>query len=148
MFYLSEYLEANRDEYYLRLRKISEEQDWDGWITFFLQAIIVQAKENCKRVKAIMSLYDNMKSEIGKITHSQYSVYLLDVIFNKPVFKTSDCASLMKKEYNIHNQTTSGLLRQLKKAGILKEIQGSSGRRAAILCFPKLINLAEGRKVL
>ncbi len=51
-------------------------------------------------------------------------------------------------EYNIHEKTTQGLLRQLKDVGILRELQAGSGRRAATLCFPRLINLAEGRVVL
>jgi hypothetical protein len=40
------------------------------------------------------------------------------------------------------------VLRQLRDAGILRELQPGSGRRAATLCFPRLINLAEGREVL
>ncbi len=148
MFYLSEYLESNRDEYYQRLRNISEEQDWNGWIAFFLKAIIYQAKENGQRVKTIMSLYDNMKNRIHETTHSQYSVYLLDALFNKPIFKTSDCANRLLAEYGIHKQTTLGLLRQLKEENILLELQAGSGRRAATLCFVELVNRAEGHQVL
>jgi hypothetical protein len=40
------------------------------------------------------------------------------------------------------------LLRQIKEAGILRELQAASGRRSATLCFPRLVNLAEGREVL
>ena len=35
MFYLSEYLEENRDEYYTKLRGISLSADWNVWIEFF-----------------------------------------------------------------------------------------------------------------
>ncbi|MEY8200763.1 MAG: Fic/DOC family N-terminal domain-containing protein [Colwellia sp.] len=147
MFYLSEYLEANRDEYYQRLGAISQEGDWNGWIAFFLKAITVQAKQNSERVKAIMALYDNMKLRIHDITHSQYSVYLLDALFSRPIFKTTDLVSRFKDEYGIHEKTTPGLLRQLKEAGVLMELQAGSGRRAAVLCFPELLNLAEGREV-
>ncbi len=35
MFYLSSYLEKNRDEYYQRLRAITELGDWDSWIELF-----------------------------------------------------------------------------------------------------------------
>ena len=48
----------------------------------------------------------------------------------------------------MHEKTTPSLLRQLQDVGILREIQPGSGRRAATLCFPRLINLAEGRDVL
>lgn len=148
MFYLSEYLENHRDEYYQRLKAISGEGDWNGWISFFLGAITTQATQNSKRVGAIKALYDEMKVAIQETTHSQYSVHLLDALFSKPIFRTSDLAQQLTAEYGIHEKTTPGLLRQLKDAGILREIQPGSGRRAATMCFPRLINLAEGKDVL
>ncbi len=148
MFYLSEYLENHRDEYYQRLKAISIEGDWNGWIAFFLRATTDQAVQNSKRVSAIKTLYEEMKVAIQATTHSQYSVHLLDAIFSKPIFKTSDLAQQLTADYGIHEKTTPGLLRQLKEAGILREVQAGSGRRAATLCFPRLINLAEGRDVL
>ena len=144
MFYLSSYLESNRNEYYLRLQNISKEGDWNGWIEFFLKAITVQAKSNNQKLKAIMDLYDKMKVEIHDITHSQYTIHLLDAIFDRPIFKTSDFVKTTK----IHKPTAMGLLRQLKSKEILKELQSGSGRRAAVLCFPQLINIAEGKEVL
>ncbi len=148
MFYLSEFLEANRDEYYARLGNISKYGDWNGWIAFFLRAIAQQASQNSDRVKDIMSLYDSMKIQIQEVVHSQYTVYLLDAIFNKPIFTTSECAQVLNDQFNIHKQTTLGLLRNLKDAGILLEVAPGSGRRAATLCFPGLINLAEGKRVV
>lgn len=148
MFYLSEYLEIHREEYYERLKAISAEGDWNGWIAFFLRATTEQARQNAKRVVAIKALYDEMKVAIQGATHSQYSVHLLDAIFSKPIFRSSDLAQRLAADYAIHEKTTLGLLRQLRKVGILSELRPGSGRRAAILCFPKLINLAEGRGVL
>ncbi|WP_281645777.1 Fic/DOC family N-terminal domain-containing protein [Parendozoicomonas sp. Alg238-R29] len=147
MFYLSEYLEAHRDEYYQRLQAISTEGDWNGWIAFFLKAITLQARENSLRVKAIMALYEQMKHRIHDITHSQYSVHLLDALFSRPIFKTTDVIQQFESAYGIHPKTTPGLLRQLKEAGILLEIKPGSGRRAAVLCFPELLELAEGRAI-
>ncbi len=147
MFYLSEYLEEHREEYYQRLSNISQEGDWNGWIAFFLKAITVQAKQNSERVKAIMALYDAMKQRIHEITHSQYSVYLLDELFSRPIFKTTDLINRFSEQYGIHEKTTPALLRQLKEAGVLLELQPGSGRRAAVLCFPELLNLAEGREI-
>lgn len=148
MFYLSEYLEAHRDEYYQRLRTISDEKDWNGWIAFFLKAVAHQAKDNSRRVREIMGLYDAMKAKVHDVTHSQYSVYLLDAIFNKPVFKVSDTCKQLNGLHGIHEKTAADLLRQLKDAGILTTLQPGSGRRSATLCFPALINMAEGRPVI
>ena len=148
MFYLSEYLENHRDDYYARLKGISSENDWDGWIAFFLQAITTQAMQNAQRVAAIQALYDEMKAAIHETTHSQYTVHLLDAIFSKPIFRTADLAQRLTDEHGIHAKTAPALLRQLRDAGILLEIQPGAGRRSATMCFPRLLNLAEGRELL
>ena len=148
MFYLSEYLENNRESYYFYLKAISTEGDWNGWIAFFLKAIVTQAAQNSTRVTAIQALYEEMKLAIQTATHSQYSVHVLDAIFNKPIFRSSDLTAQLFRDFGVHEKTTPGLLRQIKEAGILRELQASSGSRPATLCFPRLINLAEGREVL
>ena len=89
-----------------------------------------------------------MKVTIQAATRSQYTVHVLDAIFSKPVFRASDLAKQLFKEFGVHEKTTPGLLRQMKSAGILRELQAGSGQRSATLCFPRLINLAEGKEVL
>lgn len=143
MFYLSSYLEANREEYYVRLQNISREGDWNGWIAF-LKAIIEQAKNNNAKVKSIMGLYDSMKIRIHEITHSQYTVHLLDAIFDRPIFETTDFVSRSQ----INKKTAMALLKQLREAGVLLVLREGSGRRASVLCFPALLNITEGRKIL
>jgi len=69
-------------------------------------------------------------------------------VFDKPIFRTVDFAGQLHQAYGIHKMTITGLLRQLKEAGILVALQAGRGRRAATLCFSRLINLAEGRKVV
>jgi len=144
MFYLSSYLEAHRDEYYQRLQNISREADWNGWIAFFLAAITEQAKSNSQKVKDIMTLYEEMKTRIHEITHSQYVIHLLDAIFDRPIFETTDFVS----RSGINKKTAMALLKQLREEDILSVLRDGSGRRAAVLCFPTLLNIAEGRKIL
>ena len=141
-------LESNRDEYYSGLNGISQDCDWNGWIAFFLQAITVQARANSARVREIMDLYEAMKLELHEVTRSQYSVYLLDAIFNKPIFKVTDVCKQLNLDYGIHEKTVADLLKQLRNAGILKTIQSASGRRSATVCFPSLLNVAEGKRVM
>jgi Fic family protein len=147
MFYLSEFLEAHRDEYYARLKAISADGDWNGWLQFFLRAIASQSSENSNRVAAIKQLHETMKIQIQSATRSQYAVHLVDAVFSKPVFRSSDLANKLSADFAVHEKTSMGLLRQLKQAGILLELKSGSGRRAATLCFPKLINIVEGRKI-
>lgn len=144
MFYLSAYLENHREEYYQRLKSISQDGDWNGWIVFFLQAITEQAKLNSLKVKAIMGLYADMKSTIYDITHSQYTIHLLDAVFDRPIFDTTDFIARSK----INKKTAMALLKQLKDENILSILREGSGRKASVLCFPKLLNIAEGKEIM
>lgn len=145
MFYLSGYLEENRDAYYTQLRLISQENDWEGWIVFFLQAIIDQATVNADKVRKIFQLYNTMKDRFREITHSQYAIDALDVIFSRPTFNSSDFVRSLEKVTT--KQTATQILRQLQHAEIIKVLQEASGRRAARLTFPDLLNMVEGREV-
>ncbi len=141
MFYLSAYLESNRDEYYGRLKAISRESDWTGWIAFFLRAIAEQAKINTDRAKNIMALYDEMKGRVREVTHSQHTAQLVDGLFGRPIFR----ASYIADNLNIPKPTAHVLIRQLHDSGIIITIRPSSGRQAAIFAFPRLLDIAEGR---
>lgn len=144
MFYLSAYLEAHRSEYYGRLLAVSQDRDWEGWIAFFLEATSIQALDNANKVKRVMSLYEEMKESIRRVTHSQHSIQALDAIFARPIFQTSNFV----ERTGIAKQTAMPILRLLREAEILKAIRESSGRRPAILAFPALLNIAEGKKVM
>ncbi|MFH1189346.1 MAG: Fic family protein, partial [Candidatus Omnitrophota bacterium] len=137
MFYISEYLESNRDEYYDKLKAISDERKWNDWIEFFLKAIIEQAKANSIKAKSILDLYNKKKARITEITHSQYAIKILDTIFARPIFNTTDFI----KHSRIPKPSAMRLLRILHKEGILSTLKEGSGRRAEVLMFNKLINI-------
>jgi Fic family protein len=144
MFYLSEYFEIHRDEYYARLKGISSDRDWNGWIAFFLQAVTTQANQNGQRVEEILGLYEDMKNQIYKITHSQYTVHLLDALFNRPIFDTSH----LVRHTEIPAASVKSFIPKLKMEGILTELRPASGRQPAILAFGRLLNIAEGENVI
>ncbi len=144
VFYLSEYLEANRENYYRRLRAISAEGDWTGWIEFFLDAIEKQALENTERVKGILELYESMKQYITDLTRSQHALKVLDTLFDRPIFQSTDFIDRSK----IPKATAKSALKKLKDGGVLSTIREAVGSRPAVLAFGELLNRAEGRKVL
>src|SRR4030042_3910649 len=87
MFYLSAYLESNREIYYTRLQAVSQQHDWNGWIHFFLTAIVNQAAINIDKVRGILRLYGDMKTKMQETTHSQFAILALDAIFSRPIFE-------------------------------------------------------------
>jgi len=137
MFYISEYLEDNRTEYYTRLRAISEEGKWDDWIEFFLKAVIAQAKTNSAKAKAILALYNTKKERITEITHSQYAIKILDTIFARPIFNSADFIKTSK----IPRPSAQRLLTQLKKGEVIDTIKPGGPRKAEVFAFTKLLKI-------
>lgn len=143
MFYLSEYLEANRQEYYDRLLAVSRDGDWTGWCWFFLEALQRQALTNEGKARKILDLYQRRKDWFVNLTHSQYAIRALDWFFSKPIFKTPDfvaCADIPKP-------TAERIARLVKENGMLREVEPGRGRRPTVLAFSELLNIAEGRDV-
>ncbi len=140
-FYVSEYLERNRGEYYDRLLAVSRDSDWTGWCVFFLKALIHQAETNQAKALKILELYNEKKIWIAEITRSQYAVRALDWIFHRPIFRTSDFLATSE----IPNPTATRVLREVRNNGLLVELRPHSGSRAAILAFSELLNIAEGK---
>ncbi|HPC65608.1 MAG TPA: Fic/DOC family N-terminal domain-containing protein [Anaerohalosphaeraceae bacterium] len=143
MFYISAYFEANRDEYYERLLAVSRDDDWTGWCLFFLKAIEFQARENQKKATQILKLYEQKKSQIHKLTRSQYTLHTLDFIFEHPIFK----ATKLTKSGKVPAPSAKKILSALRNANIIKTLKEASGRRAAVFVFPELLNTAEGKEI-
>lgn len=140
MFYISAFLEANRDTYYDKLLAVSRDGDWTGWCIFFLTAVQEQAEENLQKATAILDLYNRMKTHFVDLTHSQYAIHALDWIFERPIFKSSDFI----RSTSIPRPTAQRILNVLKSENILKTVEESSGRKSAVLAYTDLLNIAEG----
>ena len=142
IFYISEYLEKHRETYYARLRGISSPQkDWNGWIEFFLEAVVMEARNNSDKVRKILTLYDEMKEKIRQITHSQHFMRVQDAIFTRPIFRSNEFV----QETNLKADTARRFLSQLKETGIVRELEPVRGRTPALLVFGQLLNITEGR---
>jgi Fic family protein len=136
MFYMSQYLEKHRETYYAKLRAISNDGNWIGWIKFFLNGIIEQADVNLKKAKAIMNLYDFKKERIRKVTHSQYSIKILDALFIKPIFNSKDFIDLT----GIPEKTAYKYIKMLKDNNI---IVSNDKERYQTYYFIKLLNIVQ-----
>jgi Fic family protein len=143
-FYMSAYLETNRDEYYARLLNVSRDGDWTRWSEFFLRALISQARENTAKAQAILTLYKDRKDWIAGVTKSQYGVKILDWMFDRPIFKIADVVAAS----GVPKESVNRIVRILRSEGALAEMRPASGRRPAVFAFRALLNIAEGHEVI
>ena len=129
-----------------RLRALGQtDEAWNKWISFFLVAVEEQARINAQKARGIIDLYNELKRKVLELTHSQFAVPLLDLMFARPVFQSSEFKG---KPTMPSSPMIANLLSKLKTAGILKVVREGSGRRPQVLALIELINLCEGRKVI
>ncbi len=140
-FYMSGYLEANRDEYQERLRAVSRDDDWTGWCVFFLKGIQEQAAENESKARSILSLYNRVKTQMADLTHSQHAIRAVDFIFETPIFTSPQFTNYS----SIPRPTASRILRILGQEGLLLPLRKGKGRRSGVFMFRELINITEGK---
>ena len=140
MFYISAYFEARQNAYYDGLLAVSRDDDWTGWCRFFLDAIRLQAEDNLAKAQGIIDLYNAMKVRTIDLTRSQYAIYALDWIFERPIFRSADFVS----QAAIPAPTARRILNILRKAGLLTALVEARGRRSAVLAFSPLLAITEG----
>ena len=141
MFYISAYFEAHRDAYYDGLLAVSRDDDWTGWCRFFLQAVQDQAEDNIAKAEGILELYEDMKTVVADQTRSRYAIDALDWIFEYPIFSSTGFVA----HAGIPKPTARRILKALREGGTLQTVREGRGRQAAILKFPSVLAIAEGR---
>jgi Fic family protein len=134
MFYLSEYFEVNRDEYYERLNQISKSNDWEGWIAYFLKATAEQSRKNIEKAQKILDLYNTKKEKVINIPTPKNAIKVLDFIFSKPIFDSNEFS-----EYtSIPKKTTFRILHFLSQERI---ISNDGKQKYKTYFFDKLLKI-------
>ncbi|WP_339753082.1 Fic/DOC family N-terminal domain-containing protein [uncultured Winogradskyella sp.] len=136
-FYISGYLEENKDLYIDTMRNVSKNGDWESWCAFFLNAVENQAMRNLEIAEKIKELYEEMKSIFSEVLSSKYSVNALDYIFTNPIFRKNKFTS----NSGIPAPTASRFTRILLENELIVTREESSGRRAALYSFEPLMKL-------
>ncbi|MFA5574399.1 MAG: hypothetical protein WC994_05025 [Brumimicrobium sp.] len=136
-FYISGYFEENKDEYIEQMRNVSQTNDWNKWIQFFLNAVESQAILNLEIAESIKNLYETTKAEFSDLLSSKWNMEILDFIFTYPVFRNNKFVSTTK----IPNATAVLIIRKLVDNGYLVLREEAAGRRAAMYSFEPLMRL-------
>ena len=136
-FYISGYMEDNKDLYIDTMRNVSENGDWESWCRFFLDAIENQAINNLKVAEDIQQLYEEMKDIFSQVLSSKWSVNALDYIFTNPVFRNNK----FRKYSGIPGPTAARFTRILVEKNLITTQEEASGSRPALYSFEPLMSL-------
>lgn len=138
-FYLSEYLEKNREQYYDGLNRITKNDDWEQWIEFFLHAVAEQSRINADRAQAIMNLKEATLLRVQEATRSQYAPQITNFIFSEPWFTGTG----FRDEAEVPRPSATRLLNLLETGGVIERIVPGKGGRTALCYFPALTTILE-----
>ncbi|MDC2825667.1 Fic family protein [Rodentibacter pneumotropicus] len=136
-FYISGYLEENKNRYIDLMRSVSQAGNWNEWAIFFLNAIEYQSEKNLQIAENIRQLYEQMKTEFSEILSSKHSLAVLDFVFTFPVFRNSK----LSEETGISTASANRFTKALQNKGILTLTEEASGRKSARYTFEHLMNL-------
>ncbi|MEM7759563.1 MAG: Fic/DOC family N-terminal domain-containing protein [Cyanobacteria bacterium P01_A01_bin.40] len=136
-FYISGYLEENKNQYTNAMRNVSENNDWESWCIFFLQAIEQQAIKNLAIAENIRELYEEMKNIFSDILSSKWNLNALDFVFTNPVFRNNKFTA----NSGIPTATAARFTRLLLENNLLTTVEEASGRRPALYSFEPLMTL-------
>jgi len=117
VLYLSRYIIGHKNDYYRLLREVTENQEWEGWILFMLQAVEETAVWTHERIIAIHDLLEETTFRCREnLPSNVYSRELVELIFVQPYCKIEFVveAGIAKR------QTASEYLKKLEEIGILE----------------------------
>ncbi|MFM9051735.1 MAG: Fic family protein, partial [Bacteroidota bacterium] len=127
--------------YYSNLAAVSENNELEQWIKFFLVGITETAVKSSTTLRKIISLRENLENEInsnlGRRAPNAHE--LLKLLYIKPVLTAGDVIENLK----VSKQTAHTLLTDFEKLKILKEQTGFSRNR--VFYFAQYIHLFEKR---
>jgi Fic family protein len=117
--YLSEYIIQNKAEYYLRLRNVTEKNEWEPYILYMLDMIEETAKKGLERLDKIIRLMDTTAIEIKEKLPKVYSKDLIEILFRLPYTKRQNLI-----DEGLGNiKTVGNYLIDLENNGFLKSIK-------------------------
>ncbi|MBC3804119.1 Fic family protein [Acetobacterium fimetarium] len=125
-FYISDYFEIHRTEYYDALNRVRLNQDMIGWIIFFLKASVATAKSARVKFGNAVMLVDEYNRLVPQISGSTENVQaIFDAFYDNPIQN----ANVLSESNSISKQTVSRILAAMHEKGILEEITGYSRNR-------------------
>ncbi len=136
LLYLSAFFEATRQDYYQKLKNVSNQSDWNEWLLYFLTGIHRQSEDALSRTARINQLLLSWKKElIG--TRSKLSTLAIDLIGSNPFLTAKE----LEKKFQVSFTTAMRAIEHLQEKNILVLVQGDQRNR--VYCAKEILDILE-----
>ena len=125
-FYISDFFEKHRTEYYDALNRVRLNNDLIGWIKFFLKAVIETAKSAKVKFKNVTDYVKDTEERALKLGGRPENILrVLRLFYDNPLLSSS----VIAKETGISKGTVDNIIKKLYGDNILVEVTGYSRNR-------------------
>ena len=116
VLYLSNYIVRNKSEYYRLLQAVRDDDAWEDWVLYMLEAVRVTSEQTIKKINEIKVALFGYKHRIRE-KHKFYSQDLINNLFTHPYTKIE----FVIRDLNISRLTATKYLDVLAKEGFLEK---------------------------
>jgi Fic family protein len=126
MLYLSLYFKTHRQYYYELLNNVRLTGDWEEWLEFFAEAVIVTATQAVETAQQLMALSDKDRALIAGLGRSTPSTLLVHrALMERPIAT----AGWLVQKTSISAATVNKCLGHLERLGIVRELTAQKRNR-------------------
>lgn len=126
MLYLSLYFKTHRQYYYELLNNVRMTGDWEAWLDFFAEAVIVTATQAVETAQHLLDLSNQDRDKISGLGRAAASTLQIHRVLMEHPIATS--GSLVEKT-GITPATVNKALGHLEQLGIVKELTAQKRNR-------------------
>ncbi len=116
VLYLSRYIVRHKSDYYRLLQKVRDEEAWEEWVLFILEAVEETSRQTISIIQSIRASLLEYKHRI-RSEHKFYSQDLINNLFYHPYTKID----FLMRDLNIGRITATKYLDALTEDGLLQK---------------------------
>ena len=126
MLYLSLYFKTHRQYYYKLLNGVRLSGDWEAWLDFFAEAVIVTATQAVDTARQLIDLVNGDRDKISGLGRAAASILGVHrALMERPIAT----AGWLVKKTGITPATVNKCLGHLERLGIVRELTGAKRNR-------------------
>jgi Fic family protein len=131
---ISAFFEATRDEYYQRLRGVTERGEWQEWLEYFLNGVAGQSEDAISRAERINDRLATWRPQVAGVS-SKIPAMLLDLIAANPFITIKKAA----QEMNVAFTTAQRGVEKLQSLGVLSQV--GDAQRDRVYCAKAVLDI-------
>jgi cell filamentation protein, protein adenylyltransferase len=122
LLYLSDYIDAHRQDYYDLLQRVRTHADWIGWIRFFITGVTEIAQQAAERSSKLLDLREQYRE---RVRDKPRAAALIDELFINPYITVAKAQAVLK----VSNPTARAAVELLVERKIVAPLNGNKWRR-------------------